>query len=111
MYILIELKDTLVNKPADEWLFGSDLEGRITVAKSMERSSLNLKQPKQKMKVVPQKPPLNLRGPPRPLWRAASQGGLPQKQQQTEPVKVYSYPNRQRPFRPAYQPAQLKKRY
>lgn len=104
-----ELKETLLNMKSDEWLFGNDLLNRITVAKNIERSSLSLRQ-KPKPKPIPSKS-LNSKGPPRPQFRAAGQGGLnPPKQQRAAPS---NFPNatRQRSSKTNFQPYPQRKRF
>lgn len=60
--INISLKETLANAPTGEWLFGDELEERLNTAKSLERTSKELKLPQRPQ---PPKASKNSIAPPR----------------------------------------------
>lgn len=60
------LKTTLTNTSVDEWLFGVDLEDKIKTAKSLEKTSKELKPPTKPLQQSNgQRRPKNTKGPPR----------------------------------------------
>lgn len=93
-----DLKETLLNAPLDEFLFGEKLGDRVKASKELEKSSLVLKpkpklQPKSSVSIT--RIPLNYPRPPRSINRGASRGGRLQRVQ--APIQQQHYASRQNP--------------
>jgi hypothetical protein len=85
------LKDTLLNAPNDEWLFGKDLEDRVRSHKNLAQSSKDLKDeklpPTRASSSLYPKRPLNSKSSPRKI-QGPRRGGRQQYQQPRQAYKA-----------------------